>query len=316
MYSFLLNHARSHFAVVSLLSALALAGCATPRRVALPPTLPEVGSASTVAALTKREIGTDIVRSNASDGLGASAGLIGGLIGGVIDASVNSSRAKAVESAVGPVRDALLKFDLVGALSESLRQELVAVPWLQNQTVEVREVSDSKAAANLPKDIKADLVLLVDTSYHLSPSFDQIVVSARVSVHPHGKALTSFAQDKDGLPKLIYLNYISSSWGAEGCSPQAGLTNNAAHWAAEDGKAAKAALASGLRELALLIAYDLAQPARPENRLYKRPVNAKVRTVSSVPSNLVIQRVDGYVEKKEGIRDWVRLPAGELCAFP
>jgi hypothetical protein len=311
-------HVRKGAAAAFAVVLVVFSGCASPRRVALAAEYrPQINSTTTIAGLGKREISAEINRSNTAAGLGAAGGLIGSLVGSAIDASVNTSRAKQAEGAIAGLRNSLLTFDVPAVLSESLKKEISKAAWLNSQTIEVRELGDITALPKMVASSSSDLVLLIEASYSLTPSFDAITVTARVSLHPTREPLLKSAVSKERLPKLIYLNRLSSTWGADGIySNTNALVDTAAAWAAHDGKRAREAMTNAMAELARMIVYDLDQPSRQNNGLYKAERKEPVRTVVSVPDMPMVQGVRGYIETRFADRDWVRLPGGDLCALP
>ncbi len=283
---------------------LASGGCATATRVALGDVQrSQIASVKTVAALSQQELGVAIVQSTA----GASAGLIGA----VIDSSVNNSRVKTAEAAAVPVRDALVTYDPSAAIGAALSRELRPIAWLKRNSIETRSVAGNKSAvAELVKKSGADMLLLVQTDYRLTPEFDALVVTAKVSLFPLTAPPPADAEEggEPPAPAPVYFNTLTASTLLSGFQKGMPLDAAARLWAANGGQGARRALDGGLGEVARLVAFDLQQGA-PEKAAYEPPAEAK--TVE-VPAKYASGNAQGYVVRTEGGRFWVRLRSGEL----
>ena len=293
-------------------------GCAGATRVVLNDAeRAQIGSARTVGALSHQELGVSVVASTGGAGFG--------LVGAIIDSSVTNGRVKDAEAAVVPVRNALVGYEPGNALGAALTRELAPIPWLKRNTVEVRQLPDSKAAvADLVKASNTDVVLLVQTDYRLTPQFDAMMITAKVSMLAAKPAAPAQAQpagdvepgsQPDG-PKPIYFNTVSTSAPLSGFTAEKTTMAEAAQlWANNGGQNARRALNGGIAELARMIAFDLAQGGPPNatdpTATYDEPPGAKVLTTVGKYGT---GSANGFVVREENGRSWLRLRSGELSS--
>ncbi|HUL60753.1 MAG TPA: hypothetical protein VLU43_15840 [Anaeromyxobacteraceae bacterium] len=280
-------------------------GCAHAKRVALDePQRNQIGSARTVASLSGQELGVSVVMSTGGAGFG--------LIGALVDSAVTNSRAKAAEAVAAPIRDALVDYDAGAALGGALKKELAPLAWLKKNTVDVRRVADTKeAVAELVKQSGTDVVVLVQTDHRLTPAFDAIVITAKVSVLP--RAPTQAAGDEGSGPAPLYLNTISTAATLPGfVEARTTLEQASQLWADGRGRTARRALDGGMAELASMIAFDLAEHGPAGASLYEAPPDARQATVIGAYGN---GTATGFVVREANGRAWVRLPTGELSAI-
>jgi len=245
--------------VSALLPAIVLAsgllsGCNT-----APRTIPMAGEATgqirsteIILALSQQEIGAEINQSNVA----AAAG--GGLLMALIDAGVNQSRATDAEKAIAPVKNALVDYDFGKQLRTALEQELGRLPWINVQGARTESSPDTKKIEEAVARSTANAVLVVNTSYTLSPDFSLVKVKASVTGYPRTPELSAVAKKArpDTDPPLLYRNdfLVANSSGKSYPTPAAA----AEAWAQDNGKAARAALDNGASDLAKRIAADLA----------------------------------------------------------
>lgn len=298
--------------VGALVAAVLLStGCAGATRVVLTDSQrDQLGSVRTVGALSQQELGVSVVASTAGAGFG--------LVGAIISSSVTNSRVKDAEGAVVPVRNALVGYEPGGVLGAALKRELAPLPWLKKNTIEVVQLADSKPAiAELVKSSKTDMVLLVQTDYRLTPTFDALVVTATVSLLPVKPAAPAQAQTADGeaAPKdelrRIYFNTVSTSAPLPSFTAGKTTTAEAANlWAENGGRSARRAIDGGIAEIARMIAFDLAQGG-PSGAAaaYDEPPGAKVLTAVGKHGTGTFS---GFVVREENGRSWLRLHSGEL----
>lgn len=306
-----LAHTRKGLVCLAAITIAFLSGCATATRVALPPEQQsKITSSETFVSVTQSEIKTDINRSNITAATG------GGLIFALIDAGVNTSRAKKAENRVTPLRDALVKYDLGKAFADALKTHFASVDWLKNSTVESRPLGAAGALAKQIQQSPADVVILADTDYRLSATFDSVTVTARVHLHPAKVAADAAVQKRGELPPFIYFNSLSTTLPVPeiygmGLSPE----EAAGKAAANGGENVVRALNEGLAELAHMLTYDLEAPAPADKALYRPPegTDKRMLMLATRGAPLVTQ---GFVVHAEGRRSWLRANTGELCALP
>ncbi len=285
-----------------------LSGCATPSRVPISSdSRSQLGTVTGFVGLRQQEIGTDINRSNVSAATG------GGLLGAIIDMSIDNSRAKKAESAVTPVRDALINYQPGNVLAADLQNALATVPGVSPSHIDVRQIIDANTTSDWIKGAGESSVLMVNLTYELSPNFDSIIVSAAVSLHPGGGRLAAIAKSKSGLPPLVYYNVLSSTRSLPGLAGVQSSAETAKLWAVDGGRPARTTLDTSLQELAAMIAYDLAASAPAEGELYKAPDGSQ-KHLATIYDGMT-RTLQGYVEHQADGRVWVRLPTGELSAL-
>ena len=297
------------FVVLLALGVMFLSGCATSVRVPISSdSRTQLGAVIGIVGLRQQEIGTEINTSNVSAATG------GGLIAAIVDSSIDNSRAKKAESAVTPLRDALINYQPGNILAVDLQKALATVPGVSPSHVDVRQIIDPNTTAGWINGSGGASVLLVNLSYKLSPNFGSIIVSAEVSLHAGGSRLASVAQNKPNLPPLVYYNVFSSTYTLFGLSDAPTLDGMAKLWAANGGQSAQKALDVELQELAVMIAYDLTAPSPSDGKSYKAPETAEIRQIQiyGTPGRPF---QEGYIEHKTDGRAWVRLPLGQLSGI-
>jgi hypothetical protein len=297
-----------------VLGALLVAtGCAGARRIPLASeSSAKLQTVRPIAALNQQEIKTSIVVSN--------SGAAFGLIGALVDTAVNNSAAKTVETKVVPVRNALVGWDAGVALRAALEREVRPVTALKAGPIEVKQLPDTKdAIAALVAQTKADALFLVQADYRLTPSFDAVVVTAKVSLLPC-KAAAAPAPTEDAsaeAPKPLYLNTFVTSAGLSGFAAATTPEQAAAMWAADGGRPVRVALDGSIDELARMIAFDVVQSgpagASSPSEKYEPPADApKLTSIGPYATGVL----NGYPVRQEKGRAWLRVATGELAAVP
>jgi hypothetical protein len=197
-------HVRRALGLTAVLAALFAGGCASATRIPLnSANRASAHPAHVVVGLRQQEIGTSIVPSNVSAGAGAAGGLIGGLIGGIVDASIQTSRAKKAESAVVPLRDSLVGYDVGSTLSESLSAEFANIAWLKVEKAEHRSLTQDSLITKWVAESTGNFVLIIELDYRTSPEFDAIALKAKVTAYPR-------ATGAKGLPVPLYHNTLAT----------------------------------------------------------------------------------------------------------
>jgi len=304
---------RAGLGLCVLLALSAFSGCATAPRISLTVPGDQIGSTDVHIGVNTQEIGTTIDPSNVSAASG------GGLIFAIIDLSIENSRAKKAEQIIIPVRNALVGFDANGLLSTAVQQELGPISWLKEAKIENGQLAGKDALDNVLKKTLANSVLILETDYYFTPKFEAIVVTTKVSLHARSASLRAKAERRaSDEAVLLYYNKLSAlSYLPD--SP-VGLDKSVAanRWAEENGKKAKAALETGLREVAKMIAFDLAQPGTKDHALYASPADTKTNRVVPITANAnggaTMINVSGFEVHTDDTRAWVRTPSGELVS--
>ncbi len=303
------SHRTSITANILLLALCFLSGCATPSRIA-PPTAraPESAPPEAIIAWSQDEIAATINSSNIATATG------GGLIFALIDAGINSARAKKAESAIVPLRDALIAYDGGAALARELEASLSAgQPGGSAAEVRVKSFADRKVLASWVKESDAEEVLLVQPKYELTPGFDAMTFTVIVSLHAQKASGTAATLKRPQVPPgpRYYNTFIARIPNPQPAT-SASREDAIAAWTTNDAEPARQTLDRGFATIARMIAHDLAQPG-PTQTLYQAPAEAESYIVPLVPSAPLVGG-RGYVEKEDDHHKWVRLPTGELYA--
>lgn len=292
------------------LALLLLAGCATPYRNALPSAAaPQLANTAGVVAVAQHEIGTSINSSNMAGAMG------GGLLFALVDAAANSSSAKKSEKFAADLRQALLDFSFEQNTAEVLGKRFAAgnPGPVALSTVIAAQDKTGNDLAELVAPAKGDAVLVVFAKYFLDPQFTTVVVSADVAVVAKSPALQTLATKqrygKSEVP-VLYRNGFQTTWPMPAGEQPADnkRENNVAAWAADNGRAARAALLSAAGEIAAMLQWDLGQPAKSD---YK-PADKNSRTNMIVYFDGAHLAMRGALVHSENGRIWVQNVDGRL----
>jgi hypothetical protein len=292
---------------IALLTAIAtfsllFSGCASPSRISLDPAKKaNIRATQGIVGIGQQEIVADIVESNMTQAAG------GGLLFAIIDASVNNSRGKKAESAITPVRDALIGYDVGKTLSACLNTSLATTSWLKLSEFTVRQINDPATVKAWLPTTSDKFLFLVRPTYELDPTFSNLVVSAFVTLDE--KPLLNGSQ------KPIYENRFSCLLPLPNAQTTGGDRATAAKlWAANSGAQIRKALDTGLSEIAAMIAYDLEQANPPEKAVFKAPSDTEKRVVPFIAGQSAVLYDSGYVTRTVGDRVWVRIMTGQLSS--
>jgi hypothetical protein len=195
-------------------------------------------------------IGQSEIKSNINQSqVAVAAG--GGLLAALVDAKIDSDRAKRAEAAIQPVRAALAGFDVDTLATDVSRSASEKLPWFHAAAVGFgRDTSPAGKLALLDAS-KSGEVAFFEYVYDLSPDFSGIRVQVTVSL-----AETATAADQKPASRIDgrHLAYVQSILTAVNLpSPSKDLHENAARWAADDGKLAKAAIAKAFADVGALL---------------------------------------------------------------
>src|SRR5215472_17933947 len=171
------------------LAATVLSGCAGQRFVPMQDAATSrIKSTEVIVVLPQQEIKTEITQSNVAQATG------GGLIPALIDLAVNKSRADDAEASVVVIRNALLDYDFSKQLLTSIEQQLRQLPWINLQAVRLETTSGDDKINDAVARSAANAVLVIRTSYSLSPNFSLIKITAVVTGHPKTEELVAVAR--------------------------------------------------------------------------------------------------------------------------
>src|SRR5215472_12230104 len=228
------------FLPTAVLAAAVLSGCAGQRIVPMQDAAASrIKSTDVIVVLPQQEIKTEITQSNVAQATG------GGLIPALIDLAVNKSRADDAEASVVVIRNALLDYDFSKQLLTSIEQQLRQLPWINLQAVRLETTSGDDKISDAVARSTANAVLVIRTSYSLSPNFSLIKITAVVTGHPKTEELVAVARQArpDIDPPLLYRKAFFVTNGAGG--PFANREAAAKAWADNNGKIAREALDKG-----------------------------------------------------------------------
>jgi len=241
--------------LVLVAAPLGSAAIAAPKNVVEEPARTVAGGRAVQVLVAQAEIKSDINPSNIAVITG------GGLLGGLLSAAQNASRTKKAETAIEPLRSALTGFDADALALDTTKTALAETAWMQPAAT-----GFSKDSSLLGKSAQLDAataaqVAFIEYSYDVSPDFSSIRVVAKVEFANKAVPAAGTAKPESRLsPKnLAYAQSATSIVTLP--TPGADLDANAAMWAADGGKVARAAIAQGFAEVGKLLPRTLALTA-------------------------------------------------------
>jgi hypothetical protein len=213
------------------------------------------GGRAVEVLVAQSEIKSDINPSNLAVATG------GGLLGGLLAASQNAARAKKAEATIGPIRTALSGFDAEALALETTKQAVSETAWLQPTAITFSKDSSVLGKSAFIDSSGAAQVAFIEYSYDLSPDFSSVRVVATLQFANKALPAGDVGKPETRLSpgKLAYAQSITSIVTMPGASKDAAA--NAALWSANDGKAAKAALALAFAQVHKLLPRTLALSA-------------------------------------------------------
>lgn len=193
----------------------------------------------------------------------------GGLLFALIDAGVNNARAKEAEKTVVPLREALVGYDFDPLAQHASTDTLSALGWLDPRQVKIskEETADSILAALDAAGTSQLMVLRY--AYETNADFSGIVVSLDASIVnkavPAGKKPDARLAPKNLPYKQLFRSFVM----LPGANPKDPAANVKA-WAADHGKAARAAIDTGLERCQALLTRSLTYSAADAESIMKR----------------------------------------------
>jgi hypothetical protein len=178
--------------VASMCIAVALVGCgATPNFYVDKSATQNISSTDVYITIAQKEINAEIDRSSVA----AAGG--GGLLFALIDVAVENSRATDAEKLVQPIKDGLVDVDFTELFSESLKQELSEIKWLNVKNVIINnDLTETLAKDNFDAS-STDAVLFVNANYSMSSSFDMLKGNSTTSLYPKVQELKQYSEKGD-----------------------------------------------------------------------------------------------------------------------
>lgn len=287
-----------------LLPGLLLGACSTlPAHQALPAEAQDkIASTDVVLPIHQSEIYVFVPNSTG----GAVA--VGGILGAIVDASINDVRTSKAETAVKPLRDALVDYDFDKGMQADLKDALAQDSFLHAENFGVvREVTNDKLDGVLDAS-KDSTVLFVTVDYRLSNDGDVLDIAATASLFPKDDPLKSMVKTasssgpKTAMANALYRNNFIYELHLPGTTDD--RDKNIALWSANNGAATRAALDQGARELAAMVAADLEGG--------DQPVAGAAKVTTQTPTAQIPVDVTGLVVNSDKTGQLVRLDDGTM----
>ena len=223
------------------------------------------GGRSLRVLVAQSEIKSDINLSNVAVATG------GGMLGALIGAAVDSARAKKAEVLITPVRTGMAGLDADAMAIETAKAAFANAQW--NTAAEPNFSKDSSPAgksAYLDSNPNAETAF-VEYTYDLSPTFDALRVVESIQVA--AKTVPSANKPEKRLqPKyLVYSGSVVSVVLLPDATKDKDV--NAARWAADNGKLARAALEQAFARLKATTPRLLAMTAVDQDALTRDKKN-------------------------------------------
>lgn len=232
-----------------------LAACASQPSIHLPLSAAargELASTDVVLPIRQSEIYVFVPVSTGAAGFG--------LLGALVDISIDSTRTSKAETAVTPLRNALVDYSFDNALQDSLKASLPLVPWLHAGNFQVaRDVSNDGLAKAIAAS-KAASVLFVAADYRLSNDGDVLLVTMEAALMPNNDQLRALIPGKSdnrsiaALGNALYRNRFVFEAHVSGTGDR---DRNIAEWSANNGSAGRAALTMASNKLVSLLVQDI-----------------------------------------------------------
>lgn len=147
--------------------------------------------------------------------------------------------------------------------------------------------------------------LTVNFNYIVTKDMDSIDFIADVALY-NGNATKPF----ESYSNRFYARIRMPGWpGGQPTKPEAINI-----WADDHAAKARLVIATGIREIAQMIAYDVPLPGPADKKLY--PLGDKAHTYQIPASSPAYARHKGTIVRSEARRSWIRLQLGPLVSFP
>jgi hypothetical protein len=250
--------------LTAFLAVFLLAGCATiPPHEALPATAQEqIASTDVVFPIQQSEIYVFVPNSNVAVATG------GGLLGALIDAGINSVRTSNAETAVKPLRDALVDYHFDAAMQAAVKSELGQIPWIHAEDYRVLRDITANSTDGALAGSKDSAVLFVTADYRLSNDGDVLDITTVASLFPKSDVLAALKKTQGGSgPKTALANSIyHNTFVFEATLPGAtqDRDQNIAAWSANNGAEMRNLLDQGAKAIAEMVAADLQGGDQPD----------------------------------------------------
>jgi hypothetical protein len=238
-----------------ILSMLVLAACASQ------PSIHQPLSATARGDLTSTDVMLPIKQSEIYVFVPiATAGGGFGLLGALVDVSIDSTRTSKAETAITPLRNAMVDYSFDNALQGELKSSLPLVPWLHAGNFAVaRDVSNDGLGKALAAS-KASSVLFVVADYRLSNDGDVLLVTLEAALMPNNDQLRALIPGKHDDKTLVALSnalYRNRFLFEAHVSATGDRDRNIAEWSANNASAGRAALTMASNKLVSLLIQDI-----------------------------------------------------------
>ncbi|HUP92579.1 MAG TPA: hypothetical protein VM074_10060 [Solimonas sp.] len=282
---------RTSLMQAAALLSLVVSGCAvTPMNQAMPKEM--AGSLATtdvIVGISQSEVNPTIIVQNSS-AVSGQFGLIGALVGSAVDAGVNESRSTKAEETVRPVRSALIDYNFDQRFSGAVTQALPATAASLGTAKQffVKDVND-KYYERVYTASTADAVMFVNADYMFTPDFANLRTGIRALLYSRKSAPAKgapLALENAAYRATIIVNAPLPAPGADGPA-------NAALWAADGGRLARAALQDGIRNAIGTLLSDLASPD------YTALAAGEVTKADGLAARTVQRSADGMTVRRE-----------------
>jgi len=215
----------------------------------------------------------------------ATAGAGFGLVGALVDISVDSARTSKAETAVTPLRNAMVDYSFDNALQSELKGSLAQVAWLHAGNFGVTHDISNDGLGKALAASKASSVLFVIADYRLSNDGEVMYVTLQAALMPNNdktRALIPGKRDDKTPVALVNALYRNRFIFEAHVSGTGDRDKNIAEWSANNGAAARAALTMAAKKLVPMLVDDV---QRAEGDIAP-PANA-AQVPNSTPSEVV-----------------------------
>ncbi len=282
--------------IVILLSAL-LGACSTVSPHAAFPSAArdKVSSTEVVMPIRQAEIYVYVPPTQGGAGFG--------LIGALVDVTIDSVRAGKAETAVKPLRDALVDFNFDNAFKDQITNSLTAVPWMKAEKFRVMKEVTPDSTEKALADSQDSAVLFIAADYNLSNDGDVLTAKLTAYLFPNNDALRSLKPPKKdakgpvAVPaNALYRNVLSYKTRIP-LAPS-GRDGTIAAWSANNGAAMRVALGMAAAKLSRLLAEDIQRSEEDSAAAAKAGTAVKIEGISgqsigSDADGTVVRYADG-----------------------
>jgi hypothetical protein len=237
----------------AVVSALLVTGCALPPHAALPPgARDQIAGTDVMVPIRQHEIYVYVPPTQNPNG-----GLIGALVASAID-DVRSGKA---ETAVKPLRNALVDYDFDGTLKSELQTALAKDTFLGQNNIRIIKEITTESLEQALNGSKAPAVLFVTADYRLSNEGDVLDVLLYPQLFGTTDALRTLvpkynAKNRMDPANTLYRNVLLFQTRIP--EDPNGRDAHVQTWSANNGEKARAALKLAENKLAVMLAQDIA----------------------------------------------------------